>query len=136
MKEALTVIMEEGLDNRIKRHKLAAEATRNGIKALGLELFAQEEVSSNTVTAIKIPDGITDQELRGTMRQRYRIELAGGQDHLKGNVFRIGHMGNITHREVISTLSALEMTMQGLGLDIQMGSGVAAAADTYLPKDF
>jgi aspartate aminotransferase-like enzyme len=136
MKEALTVIMEEGLENRVKRHKLAAEAIRNGIKALGLELFAQEEVSSNTVTAIKIPDGITDQELRGTMRQRYRIELAGGQDHLKGNVFRIGHMGNITHREVISTLSALEMTMQGLGLDIQMGSGVAAAADTYLPKDF
>jgi aspartate aminotransferase-like enzyme len=136
MKEALTVIMEEGLENRIKRHRLAAEATRNGIRALGLELFAQEDVSSNTVTAIKIPDEITDQELRGTMRQRYRIELAGGQDHLKGNVFRIGHMGNITHREVISTISALEMTMQGLGLDVKMGAGVAAAADTYLPEDF
>lgn len=132
MQEALNVIMEEGLETRVKRHKLAAKATQNGVKALGLELFAQKEASSNTVTAIKMPEGITDKELRGTMRERYRIELAGGQDHLKGNVFRIGHMGNITHREIISTISALEMTMQGLGLEVGMGEGVAAVADTYL----
>ncbi|MDG3547656.1 pyridoxal-phosphate-dependent aminotransferase family protein [Methanobacterium formicicum] len=132
MQEALRVIMEEGLEERVRRHKLAAEATINGVKALGLDLFAQKEVASNTVTSIKMPEGITDKELRGTMRERYRIELAGGQDHLKGNVFRIGHMGNITHREIISTIAALEMTMQGLGLDVEIGSGVAAVADTYL----
>ena len=102
MQEALRVIMEEGLEKRVKRHKMAAKATRNGVNALGLDLFAQEDAASNTVTSIKIPEGITDSELRGTMRERYRIELAGGQDHLKGNVFRIGHMGNITHREIIA----------------------------------
>ncbi len=132
MREALNMIMEEGLESRIKRHKLAAKATINGVKALGFDLFAKEEVSSNTVTAIKMPEGVTDKEFRGTMRDKYRIELAGGQDHLKGNVFRIGHMGNITNREIITTISALEMTLKELGFDIDMGKGVAATEDTYL----
>ncbi|GAB4306591.1 MAG: alanine--glyoxylate aminotransferase family protein [Methanobacteriaceae archaeon] len=133
--EALTVIMEEGLLNRIRRHQLAAQATRNAIKALNLELFPKEEVSSTTVTAIKMPEGLTDRELRGTMRNKYHVELAGGQDHLKGNVFRIGHMGNITHRELITTISSLEMTLREFGFDVEMGEGVAAVADTYLPED-
>ena len=132
MREALNAVMEEGLENRIKRHELAALATRNGVKALGLELFAQPEVSSNTVTAIKMPEGVTDPQLRGTMRDKYRIELAGGQDHLKGNVFRIGHMGNITEREIITTIAALEMTLKGLDLDICLGEGVAAVEEAYL----
>ncbi len=132
MQEALRVIMEEGLDKRVKRHKLAAKATQNGVRALGLDLFAEKDAASNTVTSVRMPEGITDPELRGTMRERYKIELAGGQDHLKGNVFRIGHMGNITHREIISTIAALEMTLQGLGLDVEIGKGVAAVADTYL----
>jgi len=135
MHEALTIIMEEGLNNRVKRHQIAAEATRSAIKALGLELFPNEDVSSTTVTAVKMPNGVTDAELRGTMRNKYRVELAGGQDHLKGNIFRIGHMGNITHRELITTISALEMTLKELGFDIAIGEGVAAVADTYLPDD-
>ena len=132
MREALHIIMEEGLEERILRHKLAAKATRAGVKALGLDLFAQPDAASNTVTAIKMPEGITDKDLRGTMRNKYHIELAGGQDHLKGNVFRIGHMGNITQREIITTISALEMTLKELGFDLEMGKGVAAVAETYL----
>ncbi|MDZ4171404.1 MAG: alanine--glyoxylate aminotransferase family protein [Methanobacteriaceae archaeon] len=135
MHEALDIIMEEGLVKRVKRHQIAAQATRNAIKALNLELFPDESVSSTTVTAIKMPEGVTDGELRGTMRNKYRVELAGGQDHLKGNIFRIGHMGNITHREIITTVSALEMTLRELGFDISMGEGVAAVADTYLPEN-
>ena len=133
MNEALTIIMEEGLEARIKRHELAAKATINGVKAMGLELFAKEDVSSTTVTAIDIPDGMTDKNLRGTMRNKYRIELAGGQDHLKGNVFRIGHMGNITHREIISTIAALEMALKEFGYEIELGSGVSAVQETYMP---
>ncbi|MBU4535546.1 MAG: alanine--glyoxylate aminotransferase family protein [Euryarchaeota archaeon] len=135
MHEALNVIMEEGLNQRIKRHQLAAKATRNAIKALNLELFPKEEVSSTTVTAINIPEGVTDAELRGTMRNKYHVELAGGQDHLKGNIFRVGHMGNITHRELITTISALEMTLRELGFEIEMGEGVASVADVYLPEN-
>ncbi len=133
MNEALMIIMEEGLESRIKRHEKAAEATINGVKALGLELFAIEEVSSTTVTAVNIPEDITDKDLRGTMRNKYRIELAGGQDHLKGNVFRIGHMGNITHREIISTIAALEMSLKEYGYEVELGSGVAAVQETYMP---
>lgn len=132
MREALNVIMEEGLESRIKRHHLAAEATRNGVKALGLKLFADEDVSSATVTAIKMPEGVTDKDMRGTMRDKYGIVLAGGQDHLKGNVFRIGHMGNVTYKDIVTTISALEMTLKGLGFDVELGKGVGAVADTYL----
>ncbi len=132
MREALNVIMEEGLESRIKRHKDAAEATKNGVKAIGLELFAQEEFSSATVTAIKMPEGVSDKDMRGTMRDKYGIVLAGGQDHLKGNVFRIGHMGNVTYKDIVTTISALEMTLKGLGFDVELGKGVGAVADTYL----
>ncbi len=133
MNEALTIIMEEGLEARIKRHEQAAKATINGVKAMGLELFAVEEVSSTTVTAVNIPEGMTDKNIRGTMRNKYRIELAGGQDHLKGNVFRIGHMGNITHREIISTIAALEMALKEYGYEVELGSGVAAVQESYMP---
>lgn len=133
MNEALKVIMEEGLEARIKRHEQAAKATVNAVKAMGLSLFAEESVSSSTVTAVNIPEGMTDKNLRGTMRNKYRIELAGGQDHLKGNVFRIGHMGNITHKEIISTIAALEMSLKEYGYEIELGTGVAAAQESYMP---
>lgn len=130
--EALKIIKEEGLENRVTRHETAAEASRNAVKALGLELFPEESVSSTTVTAVKMPEGVTDADLRGTMRNKYKVELAGGQDHLKGNIFRIGHMGNITYKELAITFSALGMTLKGLGFDIDMGAGVAAVNESYL----
>lgn len=92
MNEALKMVMEEGLENRVARHHKAAKASVAAAKALGLELFADEKVSSATVTAVKMPEGVTDAEFRGTTRDKYGVELAGGQDHLKGNIFRIGHM--------------------------------------------
>lgn len=130
--EALKIIKEEGLENRIVRHEKAAKAARNAVKALDLELFPKEEVSSTTVTAVKMPEGVTDSDFRGTMRNKYKVELAGGQDHLKGNIFRIGHMGNITYKELAITFSALEMTLKGLGFDIKMGASLAAVNESFL----
>ncbi|MDR3222282.1 MAG: alanine--glyoxylate aminotransferase family protein [Methanobrevibacter sp.] len=130
--EALKIIFEEGLDSRIRRHEIASKATREAIKAIGLKLFPEEEVSSTTVTAINMPDGVSDSELRGTMRNEYKVELAGGQDHLKGNVFRIGHMGNVTYKELVITFSALEMTLKKLGFDIDLGVGVAEVNRTFI----
>ena len=80
-----------------------------------------------------MPEGMTDKNFRGTMRNKYRIELAGGQDHLKGNVFRIGHMGNITHREIISTIAAIEMSLKEFGYEVELGTGVAAVQESYMP---
>ncbi len=104
MNEALKIVMEEGIENRVARHHKAAKASVAAVKALGLELFADEAVSSATVTAVKMPEGITDADFRGTTRDKYGVELAGGQDHLKGNVFRIGHMGCISYKELVQKL--------------------------------
>ncbi|AIY89692.1 pyridoxal-phosphate-dependent aminotransferase family protein [Geoglobus acetivorans] len=109
--EALRIIEEEGIENRIERHRKFARATRVWAENAGLELFpALNEHSSysNTVTAIKMPDGIADRDLRGTLREEYGITISGGQEHLKGRIFRIGHMGNVTKRDLVATLSAIE----------------------------
>lgn len=132
MREALSMVLEEGLDARIKRHHIGAEATREAAKALGLELFAREGDYSNTLTGINMPEGVTDAQLRGTMRDKYQIELAGGQDHLSGNIFRIGHMGVTGLQELAMTFTCLEMTLKEFGFDFEAGAGVAALQDVYL----
>ena len=132
MKEALSMVLEEGLDARIKRHHTGAEATREAAKALGMELFAREGDYSNTLTGIKMPEGVTDSQLRGTMRDKYKIELAGGQDHLSGNIFRIGHMGITGLQELAMTFTCLEMTLKEFGFEFEAGAGVAALQDVYL----
>ena len=132
MNEALKIVMEEGLENRVARHHKAAKASVAAVKALGLELFADEAVSSATVTAVKIPEGVTDAEFRGTTRDKYGVELAGGQDHLKGNVFRIGHMGCISYKELVQTFAAIGMTLKGLGAIDDAGAGVASITESYL----
>ena len=132
MNEALNMIKEEGLKERVARHHKAAEASVAAVKALGLELFADEAVSSATVTAVKMPEGITDDQSRGTTRDKYGVELAGGQDHLKGNIFRIGHMGNISYKELTQAFAAIGMTLKGLGVIEDAGAGVASIAESYL----
>jgi len=112
--EALKIIEEEGLEKRIRRHRIFAEAVRTWAIEAGLELFPElNEYSrySNTVTAIKIPKGITDKELREGVRE-YGILISGGQEHLKGKIFRIGTMGNITKRDVLVTLIAIEEVLR------------------------
>ncbi|AGK60173.1 L-aspartate aminotransferase apoenzyme /phosphoserine aminotransferase apoenzyme [Archaeoglobus sulfaticallidus PM70-1] len=111
LNEAIEMIKEEGLENRIQRHRKFSRAVREWAVNAGLELFPRlNEYSSysNTVTAIKMPEGITDKELRGTLKQEYSITISGGQEHLKGKIFRIGTMGNIGKREVVATLMAVE----------------------------
>ena len=111
LEESLKIIEEEGIDSRIERHRRLARATRKWAVDAGLELFPElNDFSSysNTVTAIKMPDRITDKELRGTLRKEYGIAISGGQEHLKGKIFRIGHMGNVGNRDLIATLSAVE----------------------------
>ena len=132
MNEALKIVMEEGLENRVARHHKAAKASVAAVKALGLELFADEAVSSATVTAVKMPEGVTDAEFRGTTRDKYGVELAGGQDHLKGNVFRIGHLGCVSYKELVQTFAAIGMTLKGLGAIEDAGAGVASITESYL----
>jgi aspartate aminotransferase-like enzyme len=129
---ALKEIKKEGLDNRIKRHRTLARATRAAASAMNLELFAEEKAASNTVTSIKIPDGMTDEDVRGEMKRRFNILTAGGQEHLKGKIFRIGHMGNVGYLELMSVISALEFVLERGGHDLQLGNGAKAAQEVFL----
>ncbi|RLE45376.1 MAG: aminotransferase [Candidatus Methanomethylicota archaeon] len=111
LEEALKIIDEEGLENRIQRHRILSSAVRKWAIEAGLELFPElnkYSSYSNTVTAIKMPKGITDSELRGTLKKEYGILISGGQGKLKGRIFRIGTMGNVGKLEVLSTLAAIE----------------------------
>lgn len=113
--EALKIIEEEGLENRIQRHRILNSAVRKWAAEAGLELFPEiDDYSnySNTLTAIKMPKGLTDSQLRNTLKKEYGIVISGGQDKLKGKIFRIAAMGNVGKSEVLLTLSAVEDVMR------------------------
>ena len=116
LKEALEVIREEGMARRIERHRILSKAVRTAVTSMGLSLFPKlNEVSnySNTVTAINIPlaNGITDEQIRGGMKKKGVI-VAGGQEKLKGKIFRIATMGNITGSDVLRAIEALEQVLK------------------------
>jgi len=123
---ALQALKKEGLEKRIKRHRLLAKAAREAIKAVNLELFPSESIASNTVTAIKIPHGLTDGDIKERLNRDFGILLAGGQEHLKGKIFRIGHMGNISYLDLMEVISALEVVLKRAGHKFELGSGVKA----------
>lgn len=129
---ALKELKREGLENRIKRHRTLARAAREAAKAMNLELLPSEDIASNTVTAIKIPQGLTDDDVRGRLKRDFGILLAGGQEHLKGKIFRIGHMGNVGYLELVEALSALELVLKKAGHRFELGSGVKAAEEVYI----
>ncbi|BBL67066.1 alanine--glyoxylate aminotransferase family protein [Methanoculleus chikugoensis] len=130
--EACKIIDEEGVDARIARHCRMADAVRAAAKAWGVDLFPkldEHHAYSNTATAMRIPDGITDKDLRGTVK-KFGIEIAGGQDHLKGKIFRIGTMGSVGAQEILATLAAVQFTLKKSGF--KAGDGVEAAAEVLL----
>ena len=96
---------------------------------LGLELFSSSP--TNAVTAIRVPGGIDGSAVVKTMRTRYGITIAGGQDHLKGKIVRIAHIGYFSEFDIVTAISGLEMTLSDLGYGIKPGSGVAAAQASF-----
>lgn len=129
--ESLSIILEEGYENRVRRHRLTAKAFRSGIEALGLQLFAEKGYESNTLTAVKYPSGIEDKAFRGTM-QKHGVLVAGGQAHLKGKIFRVAHMNITGEREILLTLAVTELTLKELGFKCEGGAGVSAAEEVFL----
>jgi aspartate aminotransferase-like enzyme len=130
MNEALEVVLEEGLENRFKRHERLAKATRAGLEAMGIELFATERARSVTVTSAKYPEGVEDSKFRKLLAEKYKILVAGGQAHLSGKIFRLGHMGEAREYHVLGTLAAVEMTFKELG--VKVDSGVEAAKEVLM----
>ncbi len=112
---SLKMILKEGLKNIFERHTRIGQKTRDGMKALGLSIFADEKYASNTVTAVAIPDGVDAKQLRVLMQSEHGIVLAGGQRHLDGKIFRIGHLGLISYEEVDDLLAALKDILPKVG---------------------
>jgi len=124
LRKSLDIIKEEGIDNVLRRHALMAEATRRAIKALGFELLSK--YPANTCTAIKYKDGMTD-DFRKHLLNKYGVQVAGGQSHLKGKIFRIAHLGYMEKPDVIYTIAAIEMALHDLGMPVEFGKGVVEA---------
>jgi aspartate aminotransferase-like enzyme len=124
--EALDIVLEEGLDKRIRRHRLCAEAFYNGLDALGLTPFAKEDARSNVVIAANYIDGMDDKQFRALMSNEFRVLIAGGFGDLKGKVFRIGSMGEVNKYHVTRTLSSIISSMHLLGIKVDEGTASAA----------
>ena len=108
-------MLKEGMQKIFARHARVGQMTRDGIKALGLPLFAEEGHASNTVTAVGIPEGLDGKKLRQILREEYKVVLAGGQQSLDGKIFRIGHLGWVTEKDIKEVLSAIKSTLPKAG---------------------
>jgi aspartate aminotransferase-like enzyme len=131
MNVALGMILEEGLETRYDMHTRLGRACRAGIKAMGLELFSPDDDRSAVVTAAKAPEGIDGQKIVGTMRDKYAVQIVGGQGILKGHIFRIGHIGYYDIFDITTALEALELALVDLGADIKRGAAVTSALAAF-----
>ena len=128
LREALRMMMEEGIENRIARHAKAAAALRAGLEALGLELLADPDYRLNPLTTVRIPEGIDDAQVRASLLSDYSIEIGGGLGEFRGRAWRIGLMGDSARdRNVLALLSALEQILNENGYEVAFGSSLAAA---------
>jgi aspartate aminotransferase-like enzyme len=129
---ALGLIEAEGLDAVYERHRLLGRATREAARALDLDILGEADEKANVVTAISLPDSIDGAKVPKLMRDRFGITIAGGQGHLKGKIARIAHCGYFGAFDIVVTVAALEMTLIELGLEVELGAGVAAAQRVFL----
>ncbi|HWG91378.1 MAG TPA: alanine--glyoxylate aminotransferase family protein [Candidatus Thermoplasmatota archaeon] len=125
--EALKILVkEEGLQNRFKKVRAQAEAVRGAVAAMGLELYPAEGYASDTVTAINYPQGVDDSKFRKALKDTHNLIIAGGQDDVKGKIFRIGHMGTVSFVELAGGLAAIEHELLKAGAKIRPGAWTEA----------
>jgi serine---pyruvate transaminase len=131
LREAIRLWGREGEDAVLSRHRILSEATKEGIRALGLDLDGDNPERAWAVTAVRAPEGIDGDELVARVRRDHGIILAPGQGPLKGKVFRIGHLGNYDRFDILRCLAALELTLEAMGYPTKRGAGVAAAEEVF-----
>lgn len=131
LNEALRLLQGEGLENVFARHARLAHATREAVKALGLALYSKES-PSNSVTAIEAPEGVDGQLIYKSLREKYGITGAGGQDRARGKIFRVAHLGYADTFDVITAIAGIEMALASLGHPVKLGAGVARAEELLM----
>ena len=115
-REALDMVLEEGLENRIRRHKICADAFYAGLGSLGLTPFAKPDARSNMIIAVNYLQGMDDKKFRGLLSSEFKVLVAGGFGDLKGKVFRIGSIGEVGRYHVMRTISSISSAMNMLGV--------------------
>jgi aspartate aminotransferase-like enzyme len=129
LNQSIKMLKEEGIENIWERHRILGEATRNAVKALGLELFSKRP--GNVCTAVKVPAGLDGKKITKIMRDKYGVTIAGGQGKISNTIFRIAHLGYVSLFDTIAAISALEFTLHELGYPVRFGEGVKAAMETF-----
>lgn len=127
LQASLRMMRAEGLENIFARHDRLKRAAREGVKAMGLPLLGPDDCASPAVTAVA-PTSVEAEQVRSVMKKQFDIALAGGQDHLKGKIFRIGHLGFVSDRDLLCAIGSLEATLQSLNAGNEPGAGITAAA--------
>ena len=133
LREVLRMIEAEGLQNVLKRHERLARATRSGVEALGLDLFAKA-TPSPALTAVAAPRGLDSEQVLAAYSASHNITIAGGQGEMKGKVFRLGHMGYVGDFDVLTALGALEQVLHELGQPVDFGAAVRAAQKVFAER--
>lgn len=129
LQASLAMMRAEGLESIFARHHRLTQATRAAVKALGLPLLVESDASASPAVTAVVPQTVESEKIRAVLKQKFDIAVAGGQDHLKGKIFRIGHLGFVSDRDVVTAIAALESTLLELGnIDFQPGAGLVAAA--------
>jgi aspartate aminotransferase-like enzyme len=128
---ALGLILERGLEAAFDEHVRLGRACREGVKAMGLELFSPDDDSSAVVTTVRVPDSVDGAQLLLDLRDRFGITLAPGQGPLKGKVFRVGHLGYYDVFDITTALAGIELALAEAGADIERGVAVTRALETY-----
>lgn len=128
LREALRMILDEGLPRVLARHRALAETTRAAMQALGLKLLAAD-APSYACTAVCVPGGVNGKALVKHLRDRYAVTVAGGQGHLENSIFRIGHMGDVDAFDMLTAVAAVEMALADLGYPVKLGDGVRTAEE-------
>jgi aspartate aminotransferase-like enzyme len=128
---ALGLLLEKGLEATFEHHARLGRACREGVKAMGLELFSPDDDRSAVVTAIKAPDGVDSEEIVAALRERFGITIAGGQGDLRSHMLRIGHIGFVDVFDISAALAGLEVALGEAGVEIERGVAASRALETY-----
>jgi alanine-glyoxylate transaminase / serine-glyoxylate transaminase / serine-pyruvate transaminase len=132
LREAIAMLREEGLDHVFARHRRLADGARAAVNAWGLKLCAKEpKWHSDTVTAIMVPHGFNGADVIDRAYRRYNLALGAGLSQVAGKLFRIGHLGDLNELMLLGAIAGAEMAMRDVGIEVELGSGVAAAQATF-----
>jgi alanine-glyoxylate transaminase/serine-glyoxylate transaminase/serine-pyruvate transaminase len=133
LREALDILLAEGLENVFARHRRLADGVRAAVGAWRLAILCDEpEAYSDTLTAVVMPEGLDSNALIARARERFDLALGVGLGKLRGKVFRIGHLGSLNELEVLATIGGVEMALRESGHQVALGSGSAAAEDRFV----